>query len=109
VLCHPALKNASVTATGALECLRLSDKYCSHNENISCFLIQLFEIKFQSKNHSRGKRKLNARPLVNGNRMTKRRVKQGKSGVSKLSKLQFRIIIFFSLENLREEKCLVLF
>lgn len=71
VLCHPALKNASVTLKGTLAYLRLSDKHCSHKANASSFLMQLFEIKFQGKNHSRGKRKLNARTLVNGNRKTK--------------------------------------
>lgn len=39
VLHHPALKNASVTVKGTLACLGLSDKYCSHNANTSCFLI----------------------------------------------------------------------
>lgn len=101
VLRHTALKNASVTVKGALACLGLSDKYCSHNANTSSFLLQLFETKFQSKNHSRRKRKPNVRTLVNGNRKIKRRVKQRKPVASKL---QFRIIIFFSLENLRGRK-----
>lgn len=71
VLCHPALKNASVTLKGTSAYLRLCDKHCSYKANASSFLLQLFEIKFQGKNHSRGKRKLNARTLVNGNRKTK--------------------------------------
>lgn len=63
VLHHPALKNASVTVKGTLACFGLSDKYCSHNANTPSFLIQLFEIKFHTENHSRRKRKRNAKTL----------------------------------------------
>lgn len=89
VLHHLAHKNV-VTVKGTSPCLRLPDKYCPHNANTLCFVIQLFEIRFQSKNHTRGKRNLNENMKINNNN---NKINERKPVISKL---QFRIVIFFS-------------